>query len=365
MKICFSDENITLATTIIVEGNNKTLSQPIVLESIYYDYDEPQTSDEKDSVVTTSLDIYPDPEKVYSNLKEIELDDYSKREDISNFPESLDKDLKGRDFIDNIMYIYYGGHGVLRKGIGGSVIVIGAVFGLAAQILTITLSLLKNRRHRRSNSFFPIVLNLLVMLCISNFVYIVGVQASKNILKCEMTAILLHFLHLSTAVWSLVYVYTIFDYIQNESGPNVKIGYLVAYGGPAVYVMLSFAISGDNYEVRNYCWMSVQHGMIFHYMVPVSILIIASTILGTICLRKIISKQRQVIGESIESIMECSSKCDYIPPIIQTDKFCEEAEKVSFFLNCEKIAYFLANLIFRFTKKNINQNWSFMIQSLV
>lgn len=59
--------------------------------------------------------------------------------------DNLNNDLKGHDFIDSIMYIYYGTKEDLRKDIGGNVIVIGAVFGLAAQILTIVVLFLRNR----------------------------------------------------------------------------------------------------------------------------------------------------------------------------------------------------------------------------
>lgn len=43
------------------------------------------------------------------------------------------------------MYIYYGSSGAMRKSFGGSVIIVGAVFSLAAQILAIILSMLRNR----------------------------------------------------------------------------------------------------------------------------------------------------------------------------------------------------------------------------
>ena len=66
------------------------------------------------------------------------------QEDDTSF-DRLNNDMKGHDFIDNIMYIYYGPNGTLRRDIGGNVIVIGAVFALAPQILTIIIAFLRNK----------------------------------------------------------------------------------------------------------------------------------------------------------------------------------------------------------------------------
>jgi len=58
--------------------------------------------------------------------------------------------------------------------------------------------------------------------------------------------------------------------------------------------------------------MSVHRGMIFNYMIPISTLIILTTITGTLCLRLIKQKQRQNISDSIESILDFTAKCEHI-----------------------------------------------------
>lgn len=101
--------------------------------------------------------IYPDPDKIYKSLKEMREDvlfhlreQKHNGDEVETFStdfseENFNKDLKGHDLIDNIMYIYYGANNVMRKGLGRNIIVIGAVFGLAAQILAISLSFLRNK----------------------------------------------------------------------------------------------------------------------------------------------------------------------------------------------------------------------------
>lgn len=59
--------------------------------------------------------------------------------------ELRNEDLRDHDIIDNIMYIYYGSNVALRKSLGGSIIIVGTVFALAAQILAIIFTLLRNR----------------------------------------------------------------------------------------------------------------------------------------------------------------------------------------------------------------------------
>lgn len=91
---------------------------------------------------------------------------------------------------------------------------------------------------RRVNHLATISLNLLLTLCASNLVFIVGVQTSKNLFKCEMIAVLLHYFHLSTAVWGLCHSFSIYDYVVNENVPVIKYNNLVAFGASAVFVLV-------------------------------------------------------------------------------------------------------------------------------
>lgn len=150
-------------------------------------------------------------------------------------------DLNGHDFIDSIMFIYYYGKNVKSwKDLGGNIVIIGAGFSIFAQILTVILVSLRNRRMRKNNAFFPITMNLLVMLFLSNLLFIVGVQSNKNAIRCEMIALLLHYLYLTTSVWCFVFIFIIYDLIINESlRLKMRFILLMAYAGPAIYVMVN------------------------------------------------------------------------------------------------------------------------------
>lgn len=98
------------------------------------------------------------------------------------------------------------------------------------------------RQIRRVNHLATISLNLLLTLCASNLVFIVGVQTSKNVFKCEMIAVLLHYFHLSTAVWGLCHSFSIYDYVVNENIPVIKYNNLLAFGASAVFVLVRVLI---------------------------------------------------------------------------------------------------------------------------
>lgn len=75
-------------------------------------------------------------------------------------------------------------------------------------------------------------------LCASNLVFIVGVQTSKNVFKCETIAVLLHYFHLSTATWGVCHAFGIYNFVMNGVVPIMKYNNLVAYGASAVYVLV-------------------------------------------------------------------------------------------------------------------------------
>lgn len=54
-----------------------------------------------------------------------------------------------------------------------------------------------------------------------------------------MIAVLLHYFHLSTAVWGLCHSFSIYDYVVNENVPVIKYNNLLAFGASAVFVLVS------------------------------------------------------------------------------------------------------------------------------
>lgn len=217
------------------------------------------------------------------------------------------------------MFIYYYGKSSHSwQDLGRRIIVIGACFAVGAQILTVIIVSLRNRRLRKSNAFFPITMNLLVMLFLSNLLFIIGVHSNRNAVRCEIIALLLHYLFLTTSVWCFVFIAIIYDLIINEYlRLKMRFILLLAYVTPAIYVMVSFdlfssakiidkncnfqfsyAATSSALEYQKYCFMSVHKNMIINFLIPIFILIVATTILGTICLKHIKDKNRDILDST-------------------------------------------------------------------
>uniref|UniRef100_A0A1B0CZZ8 G-protein coupled receptors family 2 profile 2 domain-containing protein n=1 Tax=Phlebotomus papatasi TaxID=29031 RepID=A0A1B0CZZ8_PHLPP len=215
--------------------------------------------------------------------------------------EAIDRDFQEHNAIDNIMYIY-GGE---RKTMSGkNILSVGSTVALLAQTITIILIYVRNRKLPRRNVFYPIVINFLCVGFSANFVFIVGVQASSgSAFSCEIIALIIHFLHLSVALWGLIYIQTIYVFMETDTGPNMRQTYLTAYGLPIFYITFSYILTGNGYETRHFCWLSVHRGMIVNYLIPIFLLILTTTILATVTLRNLRRKQQEGFVENFGGVV--------------------------------------------------------------
>lgn len=162
-----------LENTTSIEYDSKYLNNFLNISNAppeiidYYDLDVVASGDDIGGGIDGSTplpEIYPDPEKLPPLKQSKDDHEHSLIDKLNDIiqhggdgigsslsdgeGELLDvknEDFKEHDTIDNIMYIYYGSNGAMQKSFGGSVIIVGAVFALGAQILAIILSMLRNR----------------------------------------------------------------------------------------------------------------------------------------------------------------------------------------------------------------------------
>lgn len=144
----------------------------------------------------------------------------------------------------------------------------------------------------------------------------------KNILKCRIIAVTLHYLHLLTACWLFFYCYYIYKRFCNTNIPKLHYLFSYAYGVPAILTLviiflkrnaklstiswnfqISFFVAPQSYESERFCFVSVQKGMIVNYMLPVSTLIILTTLYSLNGIRKInIELSKLEFSSSAESL---------------------------------------------------------------
>lgn len=119
--------------------------------------------------------ILPNPESLDSKytidvLPNVELPDDS----------LADSDLRDHDFIDNIMYVYYGSQNRNVNNYGTEIIIIGSVLSCAAQLLTICFVFLKkNEKGRREMR--QIFFHLMCSFCLANLLFMLGVYVSRSL----------------------------------------------------------------------------------------------------------------------------------------------------------------------------------------
>lgn len=65
-------------------------------------------------------------------------------------------------------------------------------------------------------------------------------------------------------------------------------------------LQFSYAASSNSLEYQKYCFMSIRKNMIINFLIPMFVLIVLNTSLGTICLKHIKAKNRDILCESVE-----------------------------------------------------------------
>lgn len=69
------------------------------------------------------------------------------------------------------------------------------------------------------------------------------------------------------------------------------------------YFQFFYAISLESYETKDYCWMSLEKGMLLGFMLPGTVLILINTLFAMIGLKAISKKQQEAIANTIQSYL--------------------------------------------------------------
>ncbi|KAK5640558.1 hypothetical protein RI129_011369 [Pyrocoelia pectoralis] len=224
------------------------------------------------------------------------------------------------------MYVYYGSHNRNGNNYGSEIIIIGSVLSCAAQLLTIFCVLLRKNLigKREINKMF---LHLMGCLCVSNLVFMLGVYATKSAIKCQIVALMLHYLHLLTAFWIFLYCYYVYKSLSHTSVPKLRCLLSFAYGFPAGLSL-----------TKKFCFVSVQKGMLINYMLPISVLIIVTTVYSLNGIRKInLELSKLEMTSSIESLNMLRSESDCTDSDRKLDVASEEVISLKECKSCLKV----------------------------
>ncbi|XP_064471630.1 adhesion G protein-coupled receptor L3-like [Ornithodoros turicata] len=198
----------------------------------------------------------------------------------------------------------------------------GCIVCLSAVAVTFVIYAYNLRRDGTEPSV--IRLNLLISVAFIQIVYIAGVQATAYYEVCYSVAILLHYLFLVASFWMLSYGIQLYRRLRNSSALSAAVPpgsvlpsqrtrdyCLLSWALPGALVLLSFVVNPRGYEVRRYCWLSIQRGMLLSFIVPISILIVVNTTLMVLVLRHFFAQRPVTHKNEIEKI-RCSLRAGVI-----------------------------------------------------
>ncbi|CAH2061932.1 unnamed protein product, partial [Iphiclides podalirius] len=157
---------------------------------------------------------------------------------------------------------------------------------------------------RKDGKLYPIVINLCCCLLACSMIYVQAVLGVASPWQCERIALLLHYTYLTCASWIVALAATLAEHCAYDSFMPLKYNYLLAYGIPAFVVMFNYALSMERYEIKHYCWMSLEKGMVLGFMVPVMILIIINTAIILYGLKRVYKKQSESLRTKLQELFD-------------------------------------------------------------
>ncbi|XP_048578568.1 adhesion G protein-coupled receptor L4 isoform X2 [Nematostella vectensis] len=164
-----------------------------------------------------------------------------------------------------------------------SITYIGCAMSLIGEMLTV-LAITGLRLTRSETNI--IHLHLVIALALSQLFFLAGIGATSNKGLCKFIAVALHFFNLVAFCWMLVegvWLYFMVVRVFDTGYNRIKRYIIAAWTLPVVIVIVTLASSFDGYGTEHSCWLSVERGTIWGFVIPVLIIVLTNgTILGMV-----------------------------------------------------------------------------------
>ncbi|CAK1549390.1 unnamed protein product [Leptosia nina] len=262
------------------------------------------------SIYDDNPPLYPNPDLITNNnqgtLKQLPQKKIPDS-DIDLPDDSLaDVDLKEHNIIDSVTYVYgfNSCHGMRDEWM----VLIYVTSGLAVLFPIASVMWLMWSEcaadFRKNSKLYPININLCCCLAACTLIYIQAAVGTSSPSQCERIALLLHYTHITCAVWIVALGAAVAEFCTCDTLLPLKYNYLLAYGIPAIVVMFNYALSMEQYEIKHYCWMSIEKGMVMGFMIPAMILILINTAIIIVGLQSVNRKQNEIITAKIQDLVD-------------------------------------------------------------
>lgn len=259
------------------------------------------------SIYDDNPQLYPNPEFLSRSNEVNKAENKQSDTEVELPDESLaDADLKEHNIIDSVTYLYgfNNCHGVRNEWM----ILIFVTSGIALIMVVGAIMWLMWSNYaaefRKNSKLYPININLCCCLAACTLIYIQAVMGVSSPSQCERIALLLHYTHVSCAMWIVALAAAVAEYCTCDTLLPLKYNYLLAYGVPAIVVMFNYALSMEHYEIKHYCWMSIEKGMVMGFMVPAMILIFINTTIIILGLQSVNKKHAEMLTAKIQELVD-------------------------------------------------------------
>lgn len=159
-----------------VLGSANSTVKRTVIDDYYLNYDYDVHNGSSDQYKASDPLLLPNPESVDSKYTVDVLPNVALPDDSLS-----DIDLKDHDFIDNLMYVYYGSRNKISNNYGSEIMIVGSVLSCAAQLLTIFCVIVKKTTNSKKE-LKHLFLHLMGSFCFSNLLFMLSVNVCYELL---------------------------------------------------------------------------------------------------------------------------------------------------------------------------------------
>ncbi|KAL5505569.1 hypothetical protein EMCRGX_G007022 [Ephydatia muelleri] len=170
---------------------------------------------------------------------------------------------------------------------------IGCGVSLAGLLLTVCFLLLLGKSLLVEVQYF-IHLNLSLALLAVYIIFVAGIETARtNEGACIFVAAILHYFLLASFSWMLcegVMLFVLLVLVFRKRSAKWWYFFIFGWGAPAVVVAISVGTSYNYYGIRdsegnlNFCWLSIKRGVIWAFVAPMLVFIVANVIFLAIAL---------------------------------------------------------------------------------
>ncbi|XP_069195983.1 latrophilin-like protein LAT-2 isoform X3 [Procambarus clarkii] len=169
---------------------------------------------------------------------------------------------------------------------------------LAAAVVTLVVMI--RGRQVVSTTSVVIHLNLCCCLFVSTVVLLAGLDSTESKVGCAAVAAILHYLLLAYFCWmgvEGVCVYLLLVRVFRTATSPLPYYHAVAYGAPAIIVIISASISPEGYGTDSFCWLDpMDQGLIWAFAAPALVILLVNVVMFVLGVRVLVRQRESRSG---------------------------------------------------------------------